>query len=46
MQSAAGYRSCREVAKIDWQTRRSIKEVGLLPDDTTLIAIRRRKITD
>ncbi|WP_026103211.1 protein phosphatase 2C domain-containing protein [Pseudanabaena sp. PCC 6802] len=36
----------REATKIDWQGRRSIKAVGLLPDDTTLIAIRKRKMQD
>ena len=33
----------REVTKPDWQSQRLVKEVGLLPDDTTLIAIRRKR---
>ena len=33
----------REVTKPDWQSQRLVKEVGLLPDDTTLIAMRRKR---
>jgi hypothetical protein len=33
----------QEGVKPDWQTRRITKQPGLLPDDTTLIAIRRVK---
>jgi hypothetical protein len=32
----------REIAKPDWQERRLTKEVGLLPDDTTLVVMRKR----
>ncbi|HEY9618759.1 MAG TPA: protein phosphatase 2C domain-containing protein [Crinalium sp.] len=31
----------REVTKPDWQTQRCIRQSGLLPDDTTLIVLRR-----
>ncbi|MGK7872822.1 MAG: protein phosphatase 2C domain-containing protein [Xenococcaceae cyanobacterium] len=31
----------REVTKPDWQAQHLVKEVGLLPDDTTLVVIRR-----
>ncbi len=33
----------REVTRFDWASQRLVKEVGLLPDDTTLIAIRRKR---
>jgi len=33
----------RQSTKIDWEKREVEKEEGLLPDDTTLIAIRRKK---
>lgn len=33
----------RKVQKIDWENRQAIEEVGLLPDDTTLMVIRRRQ---
>ncbi|MEE3719346.1 protein phosphatase 2C domain-containing protein [Tumidithrix elongata RA019] len=32
-----------EVTKPDWQNQRLVKSAGLLPDDTTLVAIRRSK---
>ena len=31
----------REISKADWRNQSLVKEVGLLPDDTTLIAIRK-----
>ena len=31
----------REVTKPDWQSRQLVKEIGLLPDDTTLIVMRK-----
>lgn len=33
----------RTVTKINWENRNIIKEHGLLPDDTTLVVIRRKK---
>lgn len=33
----------RTVTKIDWENRSAAKEHGLLPDDTTLVVIRRKK---
>jgi hypothetical protein len=33
----------REATKPDWHNRQIVKEVGLLPDDTTLVVIRRRQ---
>ncbi|MBW4619949.1 MAG: protein phosphatase 2C domain-containing protein [Cyanosarcina radialis HA8281-LM2] len=33
----------REVTKPDWQGHQLVKEVGFLPDDTTLVAMRRSK---
>ncbi|MEK7090377.1 MAG: protein phosphatase 2C domain-containing protein [Patescibacteria group bacterium] len=33
----------RTVTKIDWESGKAIKEHGLLPDDTTLVVIRRKK---
>lgn len=33
----------RAVTKIDWENRNITKERGLLPDDTTLVVIRRKK---
>ena len=33
----------RASARADWENRKIIKEYGLLPDDTTIIAIRRKK---
>lgn len=34
----------RESVKVDWEKREVKKESGLLPDDTTLVVIRRKKI--
>lgn len=36
----------RESAKIDWEKREVKRENGLLPDDTTFVVIRRKKIGD
>ena len=33
----------RTIAKIDWENRNVIREHGVLPDDTTLVVIRRKK---
>lgn len=33
----------RTITKTDWDNRKILKEHGLLPDDTTLIVIRRKK---
>jgi serine/threonine protein phosphatase PrpC len=33
----------REFAKPDWQEQRIVRENGLLPDDTTMIVVRRKK---
>ena len=32
----------REVTRLDWQTQRLAKDRGLLPDDTTLVVVRRK----
>ena len=37
------YAIAREVPKMDWKNRQVHKEVGFLPDDTTLMVIRRRQ---